>query len=349
MERKLGIIGYGRMGSWHAESVNSRINGLTVCAAFDIDPERCKAAENDGIKVYATIEEFFASGIDLVLVATPNNFHKHYCILAMEAGLDVVCEKPACMNCEEFEEVVAVAEKTGRFFTVHQNRRYDIDYAVVREIINKKLVGNVTFIDSRLTGSRGCSTAWRSTYDNGGGALYDWGIHLIDQILFLVDSKPKYVFAELQHLMYSEVDDGGRIIIGFENGVKAQIVFDFWCFIPENRWRISGDDGTATLYDWFKTDGKVIKANQEVEMERGCVYTPNGLSTTMWPRPKQEIIELEPPKVEKEPRWEEFYENVLQVLDGKAKPFVTHEQVRSSMKVMMSAFESDRTKTTVHF
>ena len=348
MERKLGIIGYGTMGSWHAENVNSRINGLTATAVYDIDPERCRLAQENGLKVYNTAEELLASGIDLVVIATPNDFHKYYSILAMESGIDVICEKPVCLNCEELEEVLAVAKKTGRFFTVHQNRRYDIDYAIVDQIIKNKMIGNLTFLESRLTGSHGCSTAWRSTYSAGGGALYDWGIHLIDQILCLIDSKPKYVFAELQHLMYSEVDDGGRITIGFENGAKAQIVFDFWCYIPENRWRISGDDGTATMYEWFGTEGKIIKANNEVEMERGCVYTPNGLSTTMWPRPKQAIVELEPPKVEKEPRWEEFYENVLEVLDGKAEPFVTHEQVRSSMKVMMAAFQSDKTKTTVH-
>ena len=67
----------------------------------------------------------------------------------------------------------------------------------------------------------------------------------------------------------------------------------------------------------------------------------------MWPRPEQEISELPLPEPEKMPRWEDFYENVLAVIEGNAKPIVTHNQVRKSMKVMMAAFESARNNTTV--
>lgn len=344
----MGIIGYGNMGSWHAKNINSRIENLEVVAAYDIAPERCKVAEEDGIIVYPSAEELLGSGIDIVLVATPNNLHKYYSILAMESGVDVVCEKPACLNTEELEEVLDISRKTGRFYTVHQNRRFDTDYAVVQKIIEQQMLGKLFFLDSRLYSNRGCSNAWRSSYAAGGGALYDWGIHMIDQILCLIKSKPIFVFSQLQNKMYPEVDDGGHIIIGFENGVKAQIVFDFWSYISEPRWRISGDDGTATINEWFSKEGKVVKANiKEINFEQGCVYTPNGLSKTMWPRPKQDIIELAPPEIEKEPRWEDFYENVLDVIEGKALPLVTHEQIYLSMKVMMAAFESAKTNNTI--
>ena len=83
------------------------------------------------------------------------------------------------------------------------------------------------------------------------------------------------------------------------------------------------------------------------DWEQGCFYTPNGLSKTMWPRPKQEIEELELPVPEREPRWEDFYENVVQVIEGKAGQLVTHEQIRRSMRVMMAAFESARTGNAV--
>lgn len=348
MKRTAGIIGYGNMGSWHGDNINSRIKDLEVVGVYDIDDERKKAAKEKGFTVYDSAEKLLSSGIDLVIIATPNNFHKYYSILAMESGVNVVCEKPACLNCEELEEVIAVSEKTGKLYTVHQNRRFDTDFATMKKIIDDNTLGKLYFLDSRLYSNRGSSGRWRSTYAAGGGTLYDWGIHMIDQVLCLIDSEPLYVYAQLQNVRFPEVDDVCRVNICFENGVRAQIVADLWCYVKEPRWHLSGDDGTATIYEWFGKEGKVVKANiKEVDWEQGCVYTPNGLSKTMWPRPKQEIEELPLPTLEKEPRWEEFYENVLEVLDKKSTQIVTHDQIRRSMRVMMAAFESARNNTTV--
>lgn len=178
--------------------------------------------------------------------------------------------------------------------------------------------------------------------------MYDWGIHMIDQVCCLIDSEPEYVFAQLQSVRFPKVDDVCRVTIGFENGIRAQIIADLWCYIPEPRWHLSGDDGTAIIYEWFKDEGKVVKANiKEVDWTQGCFYTPNGLSKTMWPRPKQEIEELPLPKPAKEPRWEDFYENVISVMEGKATPIVKHSEIQRSMKVMMAAFESAKNNKTI--
>lgn len=344
--KKAGIIGYGNMGSWHGENINKRIEGLKVTCVYDIEPERRALAKENGFTVYESAEELLKSDIDLVIIATPNNFHKYYSILAMESGKNVVCEKPACLNVEELDEVIEVSKKTGKLYTVHQNRRFDSDYARMKKIIDDDLLGKLYFLDSRLYSNRGSSGRWRSTYEAGGGTLYDWGIHMIDQVLCLINSEPKYVYAQLQSVRFPEVDDVCRVNITFENGVRAQIIADLWCYINEPRWHLSGDDGTATIYKWFGTEGQIIKANiKEVDWEQGCVYTPNGLSKTMWPRPKQEITELPLPEVA--PRWEEFYENVIEVLDGKATQIVKHEEIRRAMKVMMAAFESHRNNSTV--
>ena len=348
MAKKLGIIGYGNMGSWHAKQVTERIDGLDVTGIYDIDPARCAIAEENGLTVYPTAEALLSSGIDLVVVATPNNFHKDYCIKAMEMGVNVVCEKPACLSCEELEEVIAASNRTGKLYTVHQNRRFDPDFAVMKNIIQSGMIGNVYALDSRLYSSRGCSNAWRSTYANGGGALYDWGIHMIDQVLQLMGEKPSYVSAQLHSVRYAEVDDVCHVTIGFPSGAVARVTIDFWCYVEEPRWHLSCDDGTATLYKWFKTDGKIIKGNTQIETVPGCVYTENGLSTTMWPRPKQEIVELPIPVPEKAPRWEYFYENVMDAIDGKAPQFVTHDQIRQSLAVVMAALQSSRTKQVVH-
>mgnify|MGYP003329092593 CR=1 FL=1 len=67
-------------------------------------------------------------------------------------------------NSEELEEVIAVSEKTGKLFIVHQNRRFDTDYAIMKEIIDTQMLGKPFFLDSRLYSNRGSSGRWRSTY-----------------------------------------------------------------------------------------------------------------------------------------------------------------------------------------
>ncbi len=348
MTRKMGIIGYGNMGSWHAQQVTERIHGLEIVGIYDIDPARCALAAEKGLISFPSAQTLLTSGIDLVVIATPNNFHKDYSIMAMEMGVNVLCEKPACLSCQELEEVIAVSQRTGKLYTVHQNRRFDPDYAVMQSIIKSGMIGKPYALDSRLYSSRGCSNAWRSTYANGGGALYDWGIHMIDQVLCLMDEEPVYVSAQLQSVRYAEVDDVCHVTIGFPSGAYARITIDFWCYVEEPRWHLSCDDGTAILYKWFETEGKIVKGNTQIQTVPGCVYTENGLSTTMWPRPKQEIVELTIPVPEQLPRWENFYENILDVLEGKATQMVTHDQIRRSMKVVMAALESSRAKQTIH-
>ena len=343
MGYKLGVIGYGNMGSWHCENVRDRIDGLDVCAVYDIDEAKRKKAREDGFFVCETEDEFFACDLDLITVATPNSFHKDHCIKAMLSGKNVVSEKPACLNLDELNEVLEVSKKTGRIYTVHQNRRFDVDYAIIKSIIESGVVGEQFYLNSRLYGNRGFTDAgWKSVYEAGGGLLYDWGIHMIDQVLCLYEGRnPIWVQAELSKVRMKEVDDVARVTIGFEDGLIAQVVADLWCYVPEARWHLEGADGSAVIYEWFGEEGKIIRAkNQNINWEEGCIYTPNGLSTSMWPRASHDLEELPLPQLKIKPRWEEYYENLVDVMDGKAEQIVTHEQIKMDMKVLMAAFES---------
>lgn len=349
MKKKLGIIGYGTMGSWHAENVRDRIDNLDVAVVYDIDENKRVQARENGFFVCDTLEEFLGADTDIILVATPNNFHKLHSILAMEHGKHVVCEKPACLSVEELEEVLAVSKKTGKLYTIHQNRRFDIDYVIVKNIIQQKTLGKLFMIESRLYSNRGFSKGgWKAKYETGGGLLYDWGIHLLDQILWMIDEKPVSIHAELHNVHMQEVDDVCAVTITFESGLTARFLCDLWCHIKEPRWHIQGNEGTATVYEWFGKDGKIIKATTTGEEQtKGCVYTYNGLSTSMYSRPIQELTELPLPIPEKEPRWEEFYENVMDSIDGKATQIITQEEILKDMKLLMAAFQSAKTNTTI--
>lgn len=122
-KHSLVIIGYGGMGSYHGKLItdNQRIE---VTGAFDPSEERRKAALEAGYKAYESFEEVLADQtVETVLIATPNDVHKDIAISALRAGKHVICEKPVAMNSREFEEMIAVAEETGRVLMVNQNRR----------------------------------------------------------------------------------------------------------------------------------------------------------------------------------------------------------------------------------
>ena len=341
MKHGMIIIGFGNHGEWHYENIRDRIPDIAVIGAYDIRPERGKVIEKNGIKNFSSAEESLAcKEADIVLIATPNNFHKDYSIAAMKAGKNVVCEKPVCMNTAELDEVLRVAEETGKVFTVHQNRRWDADYRVVKNIIDSNLVGKPYYIDSRLFGCKGLPGDWRSAKVSGGGMMYDWSVHLIDQMIDLVHSRPVDVFVDAVNVMFKEVDDCNKIIVRFANGVRYQIVVDSWCYIGENRWHISGDDGTALVPIWGSTEGKVIKANiKKINWEHGFVFTANGRSSTMAPRPVEDLKEFEAP-IPELPKWEEFYQNFVAVVEGREKLLITHEENRIVMKVLDACFRS---------
>jgi predicted dehydrogenase len=107
----------------------------------------------------------------------------------MEAGKNVICEKPVSLNSEELEEMIACSKRTGKLFTVHQNRRWDADFLVMRDLYESKELGEVFCIESRVHGSRGIPGDWRGMKKHGGGMIFDWGVHLIDQMLCIVRDK----------------------------------------------------------------------------------------------------------------------------------------------------------------
>ena len=182
MEMKLGIIGYGGMGHWHGE--NAPRANVEVVAVYDIDPKRLEMARDNGIKAYDNLENFLHNDeINFVLVATPNHVHKELVITALRAGKNVMVEKPATLSVADWDDMVEESQKAGCILTVHQNRRWDRDYRVMRKVVEDGGIGKVLSIESRVFGTGGALFGWRGFPEFGGGMIYDWGVHLFDQLL----------------------------------------------------------------------------------------------------------------------------------------------------------------------
>ncbi len=339
------IIGYGGMGSWHHDSIKQKVKGIEVIAAYDIRSEALEKAASKGLRTYTELEEMLADPeIDLITVATPNNFHKGLVIRALEAGKNVVCEKPVAMNADELEEMIAAAKRTGRLFSIHQNRRWDRDYAIIKKLVKDNTLGAPYFIESRVQGSSGRMQGWRGAKINGGGMLYDWGVHLIDQILDMIDSPVISVTAHLKSIFSEEIDDSSKVWLRFENGVSAVCEMSTNCFITYPRWHVSFDKGTAVVNDW-SARGEIVQLADGGEMEwmDEIVYTEAGPTRTMAPRPVNTTKHLPLPEVRTD--WSDYYHNIVAVLEGEAELIVKPEQCLRVMKVIDTAFKADKQGT----
>lgn len=344
MKHNMAIIGFGGMGNWHKNKVTNQFPNFKVCSVFDIREEAIKKAENEGLKVYENIDELLSDEeIDIVLVSTPNNFHKDYVIKCLKAGKNVICEKPVAMNAKELEEMIEVAKETKKLFSIHQNRRWDTDYKIIKNILSENIIGKPYFIESRVQGSRGAMFGWRSYKVNGGGMVLDWGVHLIDQALDLIDSPVISVDAHLQTIFSGEVDDNIKILLNFENGVSYLLEISTNCFINLPRWHMSCIDGTAMIKDW-ECNGEIVKLkeNGPLKWENEIVYTAAGPTRTMAPRPDNTVVKLPLPDIKSDSI--DYYKNIAGVLDNNEELIVKPEQALRVMKVIDLIFESEKTK-----
>lgn len=326
----VGIIGYGGMACYHAERMHK--TGLyKVTGAFDTDKARQSAAKKAGLKAYESIEELLSDkSIDIVLIATPNNFHCKYAIAAANAKKHIICEKPAALNCKELDDMELAAKENGVIFSVHQNRRWDVDYIAVRNIIESGMLGKIYRIDSVVSGANGIPGDWRKTTEAGGGMMLDWGVHLLDQIFDFIKAEPVSLYCRYSHALGFEVDDGFDARIRFNNGLDVNVRVDTNTFIKIPRWIITGRGGTAVIEDW-DLNGKIVLPVYS-ESETQGIRAGNGFTKTMAYRPHDSVKEQPIPRPNVD--CDAFYKNFVAAVSGKEKQIVSYESVRKVMRIM---------------
>jgi scyllo-inositol 2-dehydrogenase (NADP+) len=343
----LGIVGFGGMGNWHRETIDT-IDGLEVAGIYDISDARKAYAKEVGVHSYDSLEELLKDErIDIVLIATPNDLHKPIAIQAMRAGKNVVSEKPVTLSSSDLQEMIDVAEETGKLFTVHQNRRWDEDYLTMKKIYEEQKLGQTYRIESRVHGSRGIPGDWRQEKEHGGGMVLDWGVHLLDQILQMIGStKLKTVFATVTNITNTMVDDGFTVQLGFENGVDVLVEVGTSNFISLPRWYMIGQNGTAIIEDW-SLKGRIVRAVGKNEEDVVPVRTAAGLTKTMAPRRDDTISTEELDIVKSDIR--DFYRNVMKAIAKEEEQKIKLPEVMRVMKLMEAIFESSEKKQVVYF
>lgn len=277
----VGIIGCGRIAQTRHIPEYASNKAVKLSGYFDFNQDRAEEiAKQYGGKVYESVEEMLAdSEIDAVSVCVTNSAHASVSIQALNAGKDVLCEKPMATSLEDSEAMVKAAQDNHKTLMIDQNQRFAKAHVKAKELISQGMIGNV--ITFKSTFGHGGPETW--SVDGGSntwffdknkskyGAIFDLGVHKIDLVQYLINSPVSAVTAKLATLDKRNsdgdligVDDNAISIYELKNGVIGTVTSS-WTYYGEedNSTIIYGTKGIIKIYDDPKYSVKLILKNGE--------------------------------------------------------------------------------------
>lgn len=348
---KMGIIGHGFMGHEH-ETMLTQMDEIQVVGITDRDLTQLEDVK-EGLIRYQSVEELLANPeIQVVLIVANNNQHLDLVKKAAKAGKDIICEKPAAMSVAELDEMVKVVSECGVKFTIHHQRRFDPDFRTIKEIYDQHKVGDVYTIKNQLYGFNGNMHDWHVYISEGGGMLFDWGVHLIDQVLWMIDSRITSVYATVKNVINFEVDDFFNIQLRFENGVQAEIELGTYYLKDqpnwfERHWFIGGNQGSAYV-DGFHPTGKIVRTTGLLQNVGGSRTMTAAGPTRSFGNPREGLIVTEElPEVTTNHR--NYFENYVRAYRGEEEFLVKIPEVRRVLALMEAIRESAKTGQAIQF
>ena len=269
---RVGLLAYGAIGDEHNGAIKATA-GMTLAAVCDTKPERLEAALkiSPDAKTFSDAHAMLDSGeIDLVVVSTPPNSHYSWAKEALNRGIHVMLEKPMALTAEQCDELMALARSKELLLVVYQNRRYDLDFLTMKDLIDSDQIGEVFHYESFVGGySKPCSY-WHSDAEVSGGAIFDWGSHFIDQIMSIVDSDVDFVSGLNQKRVWNHVTnaDHAQVNINFKDGLQAVFINSDLAAARKPKFYVLGTQG-AIIGNWDESgDGSVADLPAIISLHR---------------------------------------------------------------------------------
>ncbi|MEJ1116601.1 Gfo/Idh/MocA family oxidoreductase [Paenarthrobacter sp. CCNWLY172] len=247
---RTAVAGFGLSGSvFHAPFIAS--NPAYELAVISTSDESRQAKAKDRYPqatIVSTPEDILALAdqLDLIVLGTPPATHFPLAKAALEAGLDVVVDKPFTVRSAEGEELIRLAAKLGRVLTVYQNRRWDGDSLTVRKLLDAGTLGTVTRFEVGMERwAPEIAKAWKAsaTAEDGGGVLFDLGTHVLDLCLQFF-GPATVTYAEIQARRPQEsVDDDVFLALRHQSGVVSHVTINLTSHLHGPRFRVLGTEG----------------------------------------------------------------------------------------------------------
>ncbi|WP_304944446.1 Gfo/Idh/MocA family protein [Vallitalea guaymasensis] len=257
---RIGVIGFGNMGSNHAKSLyEGKVKNGKLVAVCDINEEKLKKSKElySDIVCYDNHHDMLEdSSIDAVIVATPHYDHPSIAIDALKANKHVVIEKPAGVYTKAVREMNEVGNNTDRVFAIMYNQRTDPYYSKVKELIDAGELGEIRRVNWIITDwyrpqSYYNSGGWRATWaGEGGGVLLNQDPHQLDIWQWICGMPTRIrAFCHFGKMHDIEVEDDVTAYAEYANGATGVFVTSTSDAPGTNRLEISGDQGKIVVED----------------------------------------------------------------------------------------------------
>jgi len=336
---KVGVLGYGgafNMGLAHMNEMKRA--GMSPFAVCEIDPARLEVATQDfpGIETYSSLDEMLKnSDVDLIVHITPHNLHYSLAAKCIKAGKHVVTEKPFVITTKEADKLIDLAQKNDVMVSTYHNRHWDgWILKAVQKIVKQNCIGEVRRAELHM-GSYGMPQAWwRTSNSVSGGVLYDWGVHLLEYALQVIDSEIVEVsgFATRGYWEAKAPknfpwigdmnEDEAIAIVRFANGAIIHLCISNLNTLDRPEIVFAGTKGSYEIKMWGEEEGWHTK-------------TPNV---------KGEIVHKHGAHAKGAGHL--FYKNIAEYLTGQAELIITPEWARRPIHILDLAKQSaEKNKT----
>lgn len=340
---KVGLCAFGMSGKvFHAPFLKEH-PGFLMSAVVERHREDSKEKYPEAV-IYRSVEEMLqAADIELVVVNTPVQTHFEYTRMALEAGKNVIVEKPFTVDVSEAEELVRMAEEKGLFISVYQNRRYDRDYLQVQKVLAEGKLGNIKEAEIRFDRFRTEPSGKQhkeNPHQAGSGSLHDLGAHLIDQAVQYFGF-PEKLFADVFSMKGNEfANDYFEILLFYKNNLRVRLKSSVFSKEAHYAYIIHGSKGSFLQE---RSD------NQENELVAGAIPVYG----EEWTRPLQDpdgILNFLNEHAEtqriitssKPGNYMHYYQAIYEhIVFGYALPSPGKEVIRN-MKIIDAALESTK-------
>lgn len=279
---RIGIIGFGRMGLTHYSIINTH-PAVEMTAIADTSSTMLNMIKKylPGVKMFEDYKDLINSGlVDAVIVCTPSFLHYPVCKLACENGINVFCEKPFTTEPKLAYELADMFETKGLVNQVGYVNRFDPVWNTVKDYIQKGLIGKVAHVNAQFYSATITAPqkkeGWRSKRENGGGATYEMGAHIIDLMEYFFGKPDKLYGSVLDYIYNNSVEDVCSAEIGYPNGINVSLHVDWSDFTyrkPMMKVEFIGDEGKI-LADFYGYKVFLREDNTKLGLKKGWTTVP---------------------------------------------------------------------------
>jgi predicted dehydrogenase len=248
------IVGCGRIAQRHAEQIKKIGNLAAVC---DIIIERADTlAKQYNAKAYDAIEDLLKTEneIDVVAICTPNGLHAQHSIKSLQAGINVLCEKPLALKTSDCIKMMEVAKQYNKgLFSIKQNR-FNPPVEAVKKVIDDGKLGKIYSVQLSCFWNRNpayYNSSWKGKKELDGGTLFTQFSHFIDLLYWMIGdiSDTKAYTSNYAHHNIIEFEDTGVVILKFVNGAVGTVNYTVNSYNKnmEGSLTIFGEKGTVKI------------------------------------------------------------------------------------------------------